>query len=281
MTEKLDLDRIQRALVNDCSVTVLECVDSTNQWVLDELRDGKAVPFACFTEQQTAGRGRRGKAWVSSSNNIAMSFAWSFDVPVSELGVLSLATGVAVVQALKKIGIKQAMLKWPNDILVDDMKIAGILIETAKINDKKTSVVIGIGLNYNFEGLQPGVPDQAWIDVVSLLGAEPDGGRNQLAGLLLQQCMAMCGRMPHESNELIGEFQGRYDACAHREVCVLLESGEQLHGLACGVTPMGEIRIRIDDKERVFNSAEISLRRSDATNPDVINTLKGPVYADD
>jgi BirA family biotin operon repressor/biotin-[acetyl-CoA-carboxylase] ligase len=269
MPEKLDTNRIQHALGDKCSVNLFESLDSTNEWVLQKIREGESIPFACFAEQQTQGRGRRGKHWVSPPLcNIYMSLGWMFELPVSQIGVLSLAIGMAVVKALEKTGIQNAMLKWPNDVLVDDKKIAGILIETARINDKNTSVCIGVGLNYHLsDTLLPGglseVPDQLWTDVVTSLNHQPESGRNQLATLLLQECVAMCERMPQEQEKLIKEFQDQYDACAQKAVSVMLDNGVQLQGIACGVTPTGEIRILIDGEERVFNSAEISLRKQD------------------
>lgn len=267
MPEKLDLNRIQHALVNECSVSVFECINSTNEWALQKIRDGEPMPFACFAEQQTQGRGRRGKTWVSPPRcNIYMSLAWLFDAPVNQIGVLSLATGLGVVKTLEKIGIQRAMLKWPNDVLVDDKKIAGILIETAGASEKQTSVVIGVGLNYHLPDYRLSessseLPDQPWTDIVTLLKVEPEGGRNPLAGLLLQECMAICERIPQDRDELIDEFQNQYDACAQKVVSVILDNGEQLRGLACGLTSKGEIRILIDGKERVFHSAQISLRQ--------------------
>ena len=279
--EKLDLDRIEQMLVTECSVSLFDCVNSTNEWALKQIADGESMPFACFAEQQTQGRGRRGKSWTSPPMcNLYMSLAWRFDVPVNQIGALSLAMGLAVVKTLEKIGIQQVLLKWPNDVLVDDKKIAGILIEAAAANDKKTSVVIGVGLNYHFPDDElsvssPDIPDQPWIDVVSVLQTEPDGGRNHLAGLLLQECLTMCERIPQDSVELINEFQKQYDACAQNEVNVILDNGEQLQGVAQGVTSKGEIRILIDGKERVFNSADISLRKSHRDK-----TLKRRIHAD-
>jgi len=262
MPEKLNLNRIQKALEKKCSVNLFESLDSTNEWVLQKVREGESMPFACFAEQQTQGRGRRGKHWISPPLcNIYMSLAWLFDLPVSQIGILSLSIGMAVAKTLEKTGVQNVMLKWPNDVLIDDKKIAGILIETASINDNQTSVVIGVGLNYLLPESLPEIPDQPWTDVVSSLKHPADGGRDQLAALLLQECMAMCERLPQEQDKLIEEFQYQYDACARKAVSVTMGNGEQLLGVACGVTSMGEIRILIDGEERVFNSAEISLRK--------------------
>lgn len=263
MPEKLDLDRIKQVLVNECSVSLFECVDSTNQWTLEKSRKGGSMPFACLAEQQTRGRGRRGKIWLSPPGcNIYMSLAWSFEIPVNQLGVLSIAAGLAVIKALEEAGVQRAMLKWPNDVLVEGKKIAGILIETATMTDSKSSVVIGVGLNYHFPESSPEIPDQPWSDIVTVLKSEPRGGRNRLAGLLLRECLAMCERLSVDRGSWISEFQHKYDACSQKEVSVMLDSGEQLHGIARGVTSTGELCVLIDGNERVFNSAEISLRRT-------------------
>lgn len=264
MPEKLDINRMQHALAGKCSVSLFESLDSTNEWVLQKIREGESMPFACFAEQQTQGRGRRGKCWTSpDTGNIYMSLAWLFELPVNQIGTLSLAIGMAVVKALEKSGIHNAMLKWPNDVLVDDKKIAGILIETARISDNKTSVCMGVGLNYRLPVYSPDVPDQPWTDVVTSLNLESEGGRDQLATFLLQECVAMCERLPLEHERLVKDFHDQYDACAQQAVSVLLDDGRQLKGVACGVTSTGEIRILIDGEERVFNSAEISLRKRD------------------
>lgn len=262
MPEKLELNRIQHALVKPCSVSLFDSLDSTNEWVLQKVREGQPMPFACFAEQQTQGRGRRGKRWISPPLcNIYMSLAWMFELPVNQIGILSLSIGMAVAKTLEKTGIPNTMLKWPNDVLLDDKKIAGILIETLSINDNKTSVVMGVGLNYRLPKSSPEIPDQPWTDVISSLKHPAEGGRNQLAALLLQECVAMCERLPKQPGKLIEEFQDQYDACARKAVNVIMDDGEQLQGVACGVTSGGEIRILIDGEERVFNSAEISLRK--------------------
>lgn len=278
MLEKLNLNQINGVLQQPCAVSWFESVDSTNEWCLKKAGEKEPVPFACFAEEQTQGRGRRGKHWVSPPGcNIYMSLAWSFDWPIDKLGILSLAMGLAVIRALEKAGIQQAALKWPNDVLVDDKKIAGILIETAKAGTEQTTAIIGVGLNYQLPML-----NVEWTDVVTSLGKQTAGKqtvmqRSDLAGSLLRECMNMCERLPREHAQLIDEFNS-YDACNQAQVSVLLDSGEQLQGTACGVSAKGEIRVLIDDEERVFNSAEISLRRAGqaSTNTNKENTKASP-----
>ena len=262
MSEALRLEKIREALAGDCNIRLLQSVDSTNEWLLQKVRAGARLPLACFAEQQTRGRGRRGKVWLSPPGaGISMSLAWQFDVPVSEIGALSLVMGLAVIQALEKAGICNAQLKWPNDVLVDDKKIAGILIETANISGDTVTVVTGVGLNYRLPAEPAEQPDQPWTDVVSQSADGAAIERSRLAGHLLQNCLMLCERYPQNRGRMVSRFMEKYDATGKQAVTVSLENGEQFHGTACGVTADGEIRILIEGKERLFNSAEISLRK--------------------
>lgn len=256
-------DQILEVSGPDCNVTVLDSVASTNEWVLQRAKSTGDFPFACFSEEQTQGRGRRGSSWISPSNsNIYMSLAWQSDLSVSELGALSIIIGIAVIRVLENIGIKQALLKWPNDILVDDKKIAGILIETTRSDEGKLIIVVGVGLNYNWPATSMEAPDQPWIDVISLLETEFLVSRSSLAGLLLKECIEMCELYPHNNVWLLDEYRAKYDICLHEEVDVILGNGLKFCGVANGVTSTGEIRVLINGEERVFNSADISLRKT-------------------
>jgi len=115
-------------------VVVHKSVDSTNSWCLRQSKSGKGLPFACFAEQQTSGRGRRGKRWLMSAHsNIAMSLAWPFVLSTQSLNFLPLSMALAIVDTLEGIGLKQVQVKWPNDVYVQGKKIAGILIETQTV----------------------------------------------------------------------------------------------------------------------------------------------------
>ena len=174
MSDELNIDTIlqvfdagENLLKN---LTLLESIASTNEWCLEQCKNNYALPFACITDNQTSGRGRRGRQWHSVSGaSITMSLAWKFEVQTNQLGMLSLAIGMAVANVLRANQIKSVMLKWPNDVLVDHHKIAGILIETTMV-DEQLNVVIGVGLNYD---MQSTIDDRAdmrsdgflWTDV--------------------------------------------------------------------------------------------------------------------
>lgn len=268
MAENLDLEQIQQCLSQECELIWFEKTDSTNEQALLAVKQMRALPLACFAEEQAQGRGRRGKVWISPPRaNIYLSLAWSFDLPANELGCLSLAMGVAVARVLNGIGLSSCRLKWPNDVLFDGKKIAGILIETTQLAAKKTTAIIGIGLNFELSETLSVKPEQAWVDVVSLLRDSPSSctiGRSELAGLLLQECMHICDNFAQTRNALMVEYQ-RYDICRQQAVNVYLED-EVLQGVALGVEASGEIRVLIDGEQRLFNSANISLRKASNVN---------------
>ena len=131
---------------------VLFSVDSTNAEVMRRLDAGAATPFAVVAERQTAGRGRRGRAWVSPFGaNLYCTLGISVRGGPKELEGLSLVVGLAVVRAIQSLGIAGVGLKWPNDILLDGKKLAGILLELTGDPADLCSVAIGIGINGGFQ----------------------------------------------------------------------------------------------------------------------------------
>ena len=267
MVEVLDLEQIRQCLDRDCELVVFEKTDSTNEQALSNVKQGATLPLACFAEEQTQGRGRRGKVWLSPpGGSIYLSLAWRFDSPVSELGSLSLAMGVAIARVLNHIGLQRVGLKWPNDVLVDDGKIAGILIETAQLTTKTTTAIVGIGLNFQLPEDMPVKPDQPWTDVVSCLsGSSLEIARSELAGLLLQECMAVCESFMQARDDLMAEYR-QYDICMQQPVNIHQEEGRVLQGVVVGFEVGGEIRILIDGEQCLFNSADISLRKTSNVN---------------
>lgn len=267
MVEALNLEQIQQCLDCNCSLFLFEKTDSTNEQALLKVKEGDKLPFACFAEEQTQGRGRRGKVWVSPpGGSIYLSLAWKFDLPVGDLGCLSPAIGVAVARVLKKIGLTPVGLKWPNDVLVDDKKIAGILIETIKITGSTTTAVIGVGLNYKLPDEMPDLLNQPWTDIVSSSGASLHPERNKIAGLLLQECLFVCENFAQARYDMMLEYQQQYDVCLKQSVNVHLENDQVMQGVVVGLEMNGEIRILIDGEERLFNSADISLRKENNVN---------------
>jgi len=126
-----------------------ENLTSTQDIAKQYLSEGQNLPFAIHTDKQSSGRGRSGNQWVSLEGNLLTSIAIPLqDVPVKDIGQYSFLTAVVLMDCLAEYGVVNAQNKWPNDILVDGQKIAGILLESNSNNDGVlNALIIGIGIN--------------------------------------------------------------------------------------------------------------------------------------
>ena len=273
MVDCLQADIIKAAVVEKgmgIEIVIHQRIDSTNSWSLSECKSGRALPFACFAEEQTQGRGRRGKQWLmSAQSNIAMSLSWHFDLSKTRLHLLPLSVAMAVVGVLESIGLKQVQIKWPNDVLVRGRKIAGILIETQPLPDKQTAVVIGVGLNFKMPGhevvtVQDGNEVCSQItDIIretSEQGVELGADRTKLSIQLLHNMTEVVQGYMLTPDYYLDKFRRQYDYCNEKDVDVILDDKTKLSGVAKGITEQAELMVEIDGKLCVFNSAEISVK---------------------
>ena len=146
-------------------ISVLETIDSTNAFLQDKPTVSKKMGI-CMAEHQTAGRGRRGRAWVNTANsNICLSVNWQFKQYGQNLSLLSLGVAVAICEALEKINIS-CDIKWPNDIYLSGEKLGGILIDAQTTNTGQCQMVIGCGLNVALSNEDSSAIDQENIDLV-------------------------------------------------------------------------------------------------------------------
>jgi BirA family biotin operon repressor/biotin-[acetyl-CoA-carboxylase] ligase len=156
---------------------VLDTVDSTNTYVLNQAD----YPIACLAEYQSAGRGRLGRQWISPhGSGICLSIKHSYAKPNFSLNGLNIALTVTIVRVLRAFGAVDVGIKWPNDILWQTHKLAGLLLESRYISSR-CEVVIGIGLNVKPHN------NQAWIDLETILGHNIS--RNDLAAALIDHCL--------------------------------------------------------------------------------------------
>lgn len=257
-------------------VVVHESIDSTNNWSLQQYKSGKVLPFACFAEEQTAGRGRRGKQWAMSAyTNIAMTLAWPFASSYQQLSLLPLSIAIAIAETLECLKLRQVQIKWPNDVYVQGKKIAGILVETQPIKVSQTTsscdetkhmaVMIGVGLNYDmsalrFDASQP-VPD--FTDICGqlqsqLIEVKPD--RTDVASTLLQRVVDVCQNFECDSRRYLEKFRARYDFCKNKNVEIILDDQRVLTGIAQGVSDDAELLVLIEGRQQAFNSAEVSVK---------------------
>jgi BirA family biotin operon repressor/biotin-[acetyl-CoA-carboxylase] ligase len=236
-------------------------IDSTNSWLMKQAAQGSPSGTVCVAEQQTAGKGRHGRVWVSPyGRNIYLSLLWRFPLAPVELAGLSLASGIAVLRSLQQSGCSDAGLKWPNDILWQGRKLAGLLLEVAGEAAGPSHVVIGVGLNLAM-GKAGDAIDQPWIDLESIPGIPPVS-RNRLVGLLLSHLLDVIH--DYQRNGLAGFIDewNRADLLKGEEVMV--RSADRVYqGKHLGIDGSGGIRLNIDGESRVFFAGEVSLRSSD------------------
>jgi len=257
-------------------VVVHESIDSTNTWSLQQCRSGKALPFACFADEQTSGRGRRGKYWAMTPGaNIAMSLTWPFETSYQQLYLLPLSIAVAIAETLESLNLRQVEIKWPNDVYVQGKKIAGILIETQAVTRKQVdtmangidhvAVTIGIGLNYDMSALRldDSIEMPVFTDIcnqLELQSVDFKADRNFVAVTLLRRVINVCQNFQQNSAQYLEKFRVQYDFCKDKNIEITLDDGQMLSGVAQGVSDNAELQVWIAGKLHVFNSAVVSVK---------------------
>ena len=262
--EPLDAGRIRSALPGRArleGMSVHRAIDSTNSWL--QARSGfLPAPYACLSEHQLAGRGRRGRAWEDGTGrDICLSLLWRFSAAEARAQGLSLAIGVAVARALEAAGASGIGLKWPNDIVWQDRKLGGILIE-GSVSGRDWVVVIGVGINVH-PSAEPD-PRAPRVHLASIPGARLS--RNRLAARLIAEISAECVRYETRGAGPAIEEWKRLDAMRGRPVRVDRPGGE-VGGIARGVDEAGELLVEVNGGLERFVSAEVSLRSNPRVCP--------------
>ena len=252
----LDQQKIKEVSGVD-NVHVEQILASTNQYLLDkihQLSNGQT----CIAEYQTAGRGRRGREWISPfASHLYFSMYWRLDAGIEKASGLSLLVGIAVVNALEKLGIQGVGLKWPNDLYYQGKKLAGILIElNAQASDVCHSV-IGIGINVRMPADQGKLIDQPWIDLNNISSTPVD--RNQLSGLLIKELQNL---LTDYEEKGLSPFLPRWfelDCFINKEVNLMVANKVQT-GICRGINEQGALLLEIDQQIKPYIGGEISLR---------------------
>ncbi|NKQ13585.1 bifunctional biotin--[acetyl-CoA-carboxylase] ligase/biotin operon repressor BirA [Pseudomonas sp. SST3] len=235
-----------------------ETVDSTNAEAFRLLQSGTAAPFVILAEGQTAGRGRRGRLWASPpAQNIYYTLVLKVSDGPQGLSGLSLVVGLAVLQALRRAGVRNAGLKWPNDIYADGKKIAGILLELTGDPADVCHVIIGIGINVNMAASAVEI-DQPWTTVRAQIGALAN--RSELANFVSESLHLYISRhAEHGFSALRDEWEA--NNLWQGKLCTLSTGSQQVKGLMIGVNELGALRLLVEgQEEQHFSGGELSLR---------------------
>lgn len=257
--ERLEREEIVRWLGADSVLFDIEAMSlatSSNALLLQRAAANAASGSVLVVELQTAGRGRLGRTWHSGLGNaLTFSLLWRFGCGLNALSGLSLAVGLAIVRALNGFGAQGVRLKWPNDVLTEQGKLAGVLIEAQGDMLGPSAVVIGIGLNCTLpSGIERRIDQPA--------GALEDAcrdlpSRNRLlARLLLELAAALRQFEQGGFASMRGEWE-RYHAYQDRQVRLRLADGRTVEGIARGVSAGGELCVETAQGLCQFNSGEV------------------------
>jgi len=262
---RLERSEVLRQLGKDAALFNLEILPqaaSSNTLLLqragpDIANGGAPSGSVLAVELQTAGRGRMGRNWRSGVGTaLTFSLLWRFDCGLNALSGLSLGVGVAVVRALRKLGAQDVRLKWPNDILTGQGKLAGVLIEAQGDMLGPSTVVIGIGLNYTMPANLARQIDQPASSLEEVCAALPT--RNQLlAATLLELAQAL----QQFAQGGFAVLRNEWEQChihQNRPVQLQMANGKLVSGIARGVSDSGELCLETVEGMQRFNSGEVA-----------------------
>ena len=243
----LNLQAISTALF-PYSVHYHQTISSTNEFISRQINQLKKGDL-CLAEYQTAGRGRRGRQWLSPfAGQLILSFYWTID-PKKALDGLSLVIGLAIAEALN------AKVKWPNDILLSGRKLGGILVEIINKNGL-LNLVVGIGINVK-------LPQSTEISqpYAQLTEQDPSIDREKILIKVIQRIYSRLAQFEEKGiNEEFMQQWINYNEFFGDEVNVFTEQGA-ISGIEQGIDKRGYLKVITDEGEQYFNAGEVSLRR--------------------
>jgi BirA family transcriptional regulator, biotin operon repressor / biotin---[acetyl-CoA-carboxylase] ligase len=254
----------ERGMTNPVTLEVVDQVDSTSSELMrrSQRRDIHAVALAA--EWQSAGRGRRGRAWTAVvGGSLTFSLGWRFEQGAGFLAGLSLAVGVGVVRALEAEGFTGIALKWPNDIIHRHLKLGGILIELNGDALGPSTCVIGVGLNVRLPDVVRKDIESPVTDLTRAAGKKaPPIDRNRLLARLIAELASVLEQYAREGfAPFAAEWQHRH-AYQGKSVRLVLPDGAVVTGKVAGVDASGALVLADGPRRARFLAGEISLRRA-------------------
>lgn len=236
---------------------VLEAVDSTNDAARELLSEADRV--AVVADHQQAGRGRRGRSWLSPPGlNICLTVGWRFNAGISILEGLSLAIGASIADALERMGLSGVSVKWPNDLLLRGAKLGGILIEVEGDMQGPCAVLVGVGVNrYLPQNLRKTI-EQPTTDMWSAMQADTPS-RACMVVALIDAVTCVLTRYPESGFEFWRDRWLQRDGLAGKPV--VITGGQSLiEGVESGVSRTGALLVRTDQGMVEVFGGEVSVR---------------------
>ena len=245
------------ALASRYSVDILDTCESTNTLLLERAQDGAPSGSVVACEHQTAGRGRRGRTWLSApGDSLTFSLLWRFPAGMAPPAGLSLAAGVAVARALERMGAAGIQLKWPNDVLAASGKLAGVLVEV--VSAAAPTAVIGIGINVRLPRAIADAVGSKPADLASVMVYPPS--RNLLLANLLIELHAVLEGFAQNGFAAVREEWLARNAHTGCGVRIFSEGAQTVEGRCAGVDSDGALLLDTGAGMRRIISGEVSLR---------------------
>lgn len=237
------------------ALTVFDQVSSTNDVLWQSIQPNHQGIAACLANSQTQGRGRRGGQWHSpASGNIYLSLLWPVETHTLQHG-LTIAVGISLIHSLQQLGFTGLKLKWPNDVLFERQKLAGILVESRV--GKSSYLVIGLGLNYAMTAEVRHAIEQPVISLQDLNSPLPC--RNRLVGILIQNMIETLHLFAQRGlQDFLPEWP-TLDAL-HQQTVQIIDDQHTITAQACGINTSGELLYRYNNQLQSLSSSHVSIR---------------------
>ncbi|HRF43659.1 MAG TPA: biotin--[acetyl-CoA-carboxylase] ligase [Candidatus Competibacteraceae bacterium] len=262
--ELLDRDCILAGLTDTARAAlnrleVYPVLDSTNCYLMAGAQAEWPSGIVCLAEQQTSGRGRQGRSWLTPFGaSLACSLLWRFAAHPTALSGLSLATGIAIARVLERSRVTGVGLKWPNDVWWRGRKLGGILLESGGASGN-FYVVAGVGVNIALPRQEAAIIDQPWVDLQEILAGEPIS-RNVLAAALISELIETFIRFEQGGFADLAADWVRFDQVKGHQVSLHLPD-TTVTGVARGVDATGALLLETANGEvKPYIGGEISLR---------------------
>lgn len=245
-------DKIQQTT----NLEVIPVINSTNQYLLERVQS-LVSGFACVAEYQQTGRGRRGRQWFSPfGSNLYLSLYWRLEQgPAAAMG-LSLVIGIVVAKVLRELSGQDIKVKWPNDLYLNDKKLAGILVEIAGKAGDIAHIVMGMGINLNMHNTDSSIVNQAWSNLGNV-------DRNRLVAELLHHLRQALSCFEQQGfNAFLAEWNA-LDNFSNRPVKLLI-GDTIIKGICRGINAQGALLLEQHGQITPYIGGEISLRSDES-----------------
>jgi BirA family biotin operon repressor/biotin-[acetyl-CoA-carboxylase] ligase len=256
--DELTEDTIRGALAGRFGdpLRVFDSVGSTNTVALEWAAEGVSEGAVVATDHQTEGRGRWGRTWASKPGALLQfSLILRPALSLDRLGLLTVALGVAVADGIERTTGLPTSIKWPNDVLLSERKVAGILVETRVTGTRLDAAIAGIGVNVNWR--REDMPEEVAARATSIsaeLGSSPP--RARLLAALLEAIEDSYGLLAERYEEIIDRAAER-SVVLGRHVVVRYSDGHTKEGMARRFLPNGALEIESDGALQTIEIAEV------------------------